>query len=158
MLDTAHTIATQYLIHDKLTGHTLSAVDHLVAGKLREKGTRIPHRICGKSGYVIPAVSAKIYGLPKKTHTAHRLAYFLEYGSFPIEMDHINGVRHDNRWSNIRPCTHAENMQNLSIRSSRGGVFRGVSFHRYVTGSEEECYAFLEAKRKELPFFTGRFN
>ena len=48
-----------------------------------------------------------------KTHRAHRLAWFLFYGVWPIgEIDHINGVRDDNRICNLRECNRSENMQN----------------------------------------------
>lgn len=48
-----------------------------------------------------------------KKHRAHRLAWFLFYGMWPDgEIDHINGVRDDNRICNLRECTRSENMQN----------------------------------------------
>lgn len=43
---------------------------------------------------------------------AHRLAFFYMTGRWPIEVDHHNGVRDDNRWSNIHEATHRENCRN----------------------------------------------
>jgi hypothetical protein len=39
----------------------------------------------------------------------------------PDEVDHINGVRSDNRWSNIRPCTRSQNNANRPPRKSKSG-------------------------------------
>lgn len=43
---------------------------------------------------------------------AHRIAYALMTGEWPIEIDHINGERADNRWENLRNVSHRENRAN----------------------------------------------
>ena len=44
---------------------------------------------------------------------AHRLAFLYMIGSMPTDMvDHINGDKLDNRWSNLRPCTNQQNQLN----------------------------------------------
>jgi hypothetical protein len=51
---------------------------------------------------------------------AHRAAWFLTYGQFPVgEIDHINGIRDDNRLINLREVTRSENAQN--VRKARRG-------------------------------------
>jgi hypothetical protein len=46
-------------------------------------------------------------------YKAHRLAWILHYGNWPNgEIDHRNGLRFDNRISNLRDVTHQQNQMN----------------------------------------------
>lgn len=48
-----------------------------------------------------------------QSHQAHRLAVLYMTGELPpADVDHINGQRGDNRWTNLRCATRSENMQN----------------------------------------------
>ena len=48
--------------------------------------------------------------LEGRNYRAHRLAWLYMAGDWPKNLiDHINGVRDDNRFCNLRPATHAEN-------------------------------------------------
>lgn len=63
--------------------------------------------------------------------SAHRVAWALHYGSWPTdEIDHINRVRSDNRISNLRACSHAENMRNKPVAKSNKTGFKGVTKHK----------------------------
>lgn len=62
---------------------------------------------------------------------AHRLAFIYMIGSVPKEIDHINGVRGDNRWANLRDCSRSENQQNIgSARADNKCGLSGVSFNK----------------------------
>lgn len=54
----------------------------------------------------------------------HRVGWLLHYGFWPKDqIDHINGIRTDNRIGNLRDVTCAENHKNHRVRSdSRSGV------------------------------------
>lgn len=60
-------------------------------------------------------------------HTyAHRLAWFYVHGEWPEEIDHINGVRHDNRLCNLRPATKKQNCENRVVSARSKSGIRGV--------------------------------
>ena len=48
----------------------------------------------------------------KKSYLAHRLIYILHNGNIPKFIDHINGIRNDNRIENLRGCTQHQNLLN----------------------------------------------
>jgi hypothetical protein len=64
-----------------------------------------------------------------KDYLAHRLAWLWMTGSWPINtIDHINGIRNDNRLCNLREATHAEQKQNVVKRKNNKSQYTGVSF------------------------------
>lgn len=66
-----------------------------------------------------------------KTYKAHRLAWLYTNGEFPEDaIDHINGVRDDNRLVNLRAVTTRENQQNQKkfIHNTSGTT--GVHWHK----------------------------
>src|SRR5690348_8622850 len=68
-------------------------------------------------GYVQINIGGRLY-------LAHRLVWLHVYGEWPIAyLDHINGVRDDNRLINLRPATHSQNKANSRCRrDSRSGL------------------------------------
>lgn len=66
-------------------------------------------------------------------HLAHRLAFLYMIGEWPSgEIDHINGICDDNRWSNIRIVTHSENQQNRRKSSSNTSGLVGASWNARI--------------------------
>lgn len=60
---------------------------------------------------------------------AHHLAYELQGLSIPSSVDHINGVRDDNRWLNLRAATARENACNRR-NVSRSGFKKGAYYNK----------------------------
>lgn len=62
-----------------------------------------------------------------RTYLAHRLAWLWVHGRWPADqLDHINGIRNDNRISNLREACNAQNCANRRVhKNNRIGV-KGV--------------------------------
>lgn len=108
--------------------------------------------------------------IDNKLYLCHRLAWLYEYGEFPSEqIDHINGIRHDNRISNLRNVSATVNAQNKRAAplNNKSTKLLGVShdkesgkFKAYITvfgkqitlgrfvNKDEAHQAYIEAKRK----------
>ena len=61
---------------------------------------------------------------------AHRVAYSIHHGECPCDqIDHINGVKDDNRISNLRAVNNHENQKNRSMRRDNKSGVNGVFWH-----------------------------
>lgn len=82
----------------------------------------------GSTGFNSGRGYIKIF-LDGKVYFAHRLAWFMTYGSWPeAEIDHINGDRSDNRLCNLRVASSSQNKAR-SIRHKTSDLPRGVKRH-----------------------------
>ncbi|WBF79636.1 hypothetical protein BNNNBJKE_00052 [Aeromonas phage vB_AdhM_DL] len=60
-------------------------------------------------------------------HKAHRIIWKMKTGEEPnLKLDHINGIRTDNRFENLRLATDQENARNSITYSATG--YKGVTF------------------------------
>jgi hypothetical protein len=84
-----------------------------VTGELRW-ARRIYSR--GYVGTVAGGINVPGYRVIKilgKTYRAQRIIWLIKTGNWPLFfIDHINGIKTDNRWSNLRQVTNALNTQN----------------------------------------------
>ena len=65
----------------------------------------------------------------QKQYRAHRLAWLYTHGKFPEDqIDHINGIKNDNRIINLRAVSDKENSRNLSLRKDNVSGHIGVSW------------------------------
>lgn len=90
--------------------------------------------------------------IDRKIYLAHRLAWLYVHGAWPKdEIDHRNGVRADNRFTNLREATRAENGQNLKIRADNTSGFIGVSW--YKPARKWQAHINLAGRNKNLGCF-----
>jgi hypothetical protein len=73
-------------------------------------------------------INIELFG---KHYSAHRLAWFYVTGVWPQEtIDHINRVRNDNRFENLREATRRQNRQNSQYVNKTG--YTGVTFKKWM--------------------------
>ena len=75
-----------------------------------------------KNGYI----KIQIDGVP---YYAHRLAFLYMEGMIPIIVDHINQIKDDNRWSNLRESTDSSNKANITRKSNNTSGYKNVSWN-----------------------------
>lgn len=98
-----------------------------------------------KNGYILCSVFSRRI-------LAHDLAWLLYTGKVPSMLDHINGVRSDNRWVNLRQVTESQNCMNSGLnRRNKSGV-KGVAFYK----AYQKWTAELVALNKK--YFLGYFE
>ena len=106
-------------------------------------------------------------GICGRKYFAHRLAWFFVYGEFPAGViDHINGIRDDNRICNLRDVSFADNAQNMRgpTKANKIGVMGAYKRRNFFEAKilvngvlhrlgkfktpEEANAAYVSAKRK----------
>ena len=88
----------------------------------------------------------------KKRYFAHRIIYMYMTGCFPKQVDHINHIRDDNRWENLRDVGSRENSINTSLSKNSKTNVNGVCMHK-PTGKYR---AYIMVNRKHI--HLGLFN
>ena len=96
------------------------------------------------------AYGYRVIKIAYKAYKEHRLIWLLVHGRLPDkDLDHINGVKDDNKIDNLREATRQENCYN---RKAIGGSskYKGVSLHK--CGKWQTSYA-LNGKQIYLGMF-----
>lgn len=97
-------------------------------GALRWKRHMSTRARAGDEAGVIQQGKYRRVGICGRYYMAHRLAWLIVTGEWPIhEIDHRNGAKADNRWSNLRAATTTENKRNTLHRNQSGLV--GAAYH-----------------------------
>lgn len=88
-----------------------------------------------------------------KNMYVHRIAWAIVHGEFPLQIDHKNTNRADNRLRNLRPATNSQNNHNKKTRKATNTGEPNVYFDvRY--GSYRACI-YADGKRIHLGSFKS---
>jgi hypothetical protein len=91
----------------------------------------------------------------KKKYKAHRIAWLLTYGSWPVDqIDHINGNTKDNRLANLRDVSNRENLRNQKIPKNNTSGTLGVSFNKRKQNYQASIK--INGKSKHLGYFKNK--
>ena len=91
--------------------------------------------------------------IDRKHMKAHRVAWLMVHGELPNgEIDHINGIKDDNRLCNLRLVSKSINQQNQrKARSDSTSGLLGVSW--YSAGNKWKADIRVGGKKKHLGYF-----
>lgn len=107
------------LSYDSETGVFRRRFDHLPCKKAGDEAGGV-----SPGGYVVIRVDGRHY-------SAQRLAWLHVYGAFPDGVvDHKNQIKTDNRLSNLRVASRAENGRNRRVSKANSSGVTGVRWHR----------------------------
>lgn len=103
-----------------------------ITGHFTRAGKRVGSRM--KIGYrEITVRSKKFY--------EHRLAFLFMTGEIPKMVDHVNGIKDDNRWCNLRASTKAQNNANrLSHKEWKGVHWNHTGFCALITVNKKSLW------------------
>lgn len=66
-------------------------------------------------------------------YAAHNIIWVYVTGKKPKgEVDHINRIKCDNRWSNLREASRSQNQANTGLYKNNTTGYRGVSFDKSI--------------------------
>lgn len=99
----------------------------------------------GLDGYLCGGIFGKIY-------LAHRVIWKIKTGTDPDIIDHANGIRTYNKFSNLTSGTMIDNAQNVKRRHDNSSGIVGV----YKIKSTQKWQACIGHKRKLI--YLGVFN
>ena len=94
----------------------------------------------------INRVSVGVKGYPVANYKGKRLFVHRILMGFPETVDHINGIKWDNRMCNLREATHAQQQMNRGLRKTNTSGVIGVSWSKF----ESKWMAELRVNRKRV--------
>lgn len=101
------------------------------------------------NGYIYVTVNGTKYA-------AHRIVWEMHNGTIPkgMEVDHIWGIRHDNRISELRLVTSKGNKMNMAKRSDNTSGTTGVTFCK--KSNKWKAYVKQDGKLVHLGYFIDK--
>ena len=100
------------------------------------------------AGYIMTSFAGK-------NQLAHRLVWLIVYGEWPHgTIDHINGVKDDNRIANLRCVSLRQNQQNQ--KRHREGHLPGTTYLGRLSNKPWMAQAQIDGKAKYLGCFASQ--
>lgn len=88
----------------------------------------------------------------QKTFLEHRLCFYYMTGRWPNEIDHINNIKDDNSWVNIRECDRSQNNRNKGLQKNNKYGCPGIVYYRPTNKYRAEIK--LNGKNTSLGYYN----
>jgi hypothetical protein len=111
--------------HDEMTGILFWTDNSRMSDGRKSKCAGKPAGTIKPNGYIYVHVFKKIL-------MAHRIIWALHHGHdpHPLDIDHVNGIRHDNRILNMRLATTMQNCRNKKLYRTNNSGMPGVRWKK----------------------------
>ena len=100
----------------------------------KERNNVSPHinsRDQGKLAGWIEPKGYRAIEINSRAYKSHRIARLYVTGKWPKDqIDHINGVKADNSWKNLREATNKQNCRNQGPRKNNVSGYKGVNWRK----------------------------
>jgi len=136
---------TYTIIDDKTAILTMGKYKTIIDREDIEKLSVICWNMCGK--YI-----GKSYKTKNKKGKATYLHVYIMNPPTGKMVDHINGDKMDNRKSNLRICTHADNIKNTKMKINNTSGYKGVYY--YKNTNKWKAQIGINNKRIALGYFN----
>ena len=149
--DITYERASQLLKYDPVTGWFTRTGR---PPKTKERQKRIRCTLEGKRAGSKQRNGYRYISIDYAKIAEHHLAFLFMAGQMPIcQVDHINRIKDDNRWENLRlaPRNHVDNAQNLGINPRNKSGITGVSWN----AKHRQWYVFI--KCEGVNYYLGHF-
>lgn len=116
-------------------------------GQLFRLGRKVGY--LSRYGYILVTVKGR-------SLFAHRVVWALMNGEWPqLDIDHINGVRTDNRPANLRQVTRSVNCQNKAkaLASNASTGLLGANYHK-SNGKRFRAQIWINGKNRHIGYFA----
>ncbi len=116
-----------------MSDHVLTYIQEHMSykdGKLYWSSTCPSRRMRGKRAGGYTDQGYRNVFIRTRLYREHRLVFLYHHGYMPACIDHVNGVRDDNRIENLRAATQQSNTYNARLRKDTTSGIKGVSWHK----------------------------
>lgn len=112
----------------------------------------------GKAGAIVGCLTQKGYlslRVDGRFYLLHRVIFMYVHGRMPEQqIDHVNGVKTDNRISNLREANEHENSQNVKVHRDSSSGLLGVSWRASL--KKWRASIGLDGSHKHLGYFHSK--
>ena len=112
-------------------------------------------QLIGKEAGNVDSIGYISVSVDSKNYRAHRLAFLYMEGAMPPDqVDHINRIRTDNRWRNLRHSDYELNNRNQNLFSTNTSGITGV---RRKLDKSKYCASIYRNKKNKTLYYGDDF-